>query len=482
MQTPVRFRLLLFIGFYCMACAATLHAQLPDSTVRAEAILQTVTDTLTQNVVIGDISINGYKRTKPYIIQREIPFKTGDKILRSELPKQVELCRQQIMNTALFVDVDVSAINPASDIVLVNVTVKERWYLFPLPVFELIDRNFNTWWVEHNRSLERINYGLYFVHKNLSGRNDKLNIGAISGYTQRLSLRYENPYLDKSLKHGMNLGFAYSRNREVNYLTDSSKQRFFKNEDEFLIRQFRVDLAYTYRPAIKTRSIFRLSYNDIQIQDTVRKLNPEFFSAAATRIRFPDFTYVIQYFNVDYIPYPLKGFSGDAQFYKRFGKDNSMWQISGKGTYSKQVFSKSYVQFQASGLIRFPYKQPFYNLRLLGSSDLYMRGLEYYIIDGVAGGMARATAKQKVLDVKISSPIKSKTHNKIPLRLFLKTYGDVGYAYNPKPGTSLFNNKLLRTWGIGLDILTFYDIVFKLEYSFNQLGEKGLFVHTKDDF
>jgi outer membrane protein assembly factor BamA len=481
MQNSGRFRLFFLLGLLCVFCNTVSYSQLPDSVVTTANNLGTITDTLPQTVVIGNISITGFKRTKPYIIQREVPFKKEESIQRSELPKKIELCRQQIMNTSLFVDVTVTVEYPLPDIVFVNIVVKERWYLFPLPVFELIDRNFNTWWVEHRRSLERINYGLYFVHKNLSGRNDKLNIGLISGYTQRASLRYENPFLDKSLKHGMNLGFSYSRNREVNYRTDSSKQRFFKNEKQFLIRQIRVDLAYTYRPAIKTRNIFRVSYNDIQINDTVRKLNPEFFPASLTRIRFPDFTYVIQYFNVDYIPYPLKGFSGEAQFYKRFGRGNNMWQIAGRGTYSKQVLPKSYVQFQASGLVRFPYKQPYYNLRMFGSSDLYMRGLEYYIIDGVAGGMVRATAKHKALDFGIPNPL-SKSHTKIPVRVFVKTYGDMGYAYNPKPGTSLFNNKLLKTWGIGIDVVTIYDIVFKLEYSFNQIGEKGLFVHTKDDF
>ena len=64
----------------------------------------------------------------------------------------------------------------------------------------------------------------------------------------------------------------------------------------------------------------------------------------------------------------------------------------------------------------------------------------------------------------------------------LKAYGDLGYSYLPNPGNSRLNNKLLRTWGAGVDVLTIYDVVLKLEYSFNQLGEKGLFIHTATDF
>jgi hypothetical protein len=220
----------------------------------------------------------------------------------------------------------------------------------------------------------------------------------------------------------------------------------------------------------------------MRIEDTVRRLNPEFFPGNLQRVRFPDLSYNIQYFNVDYIPYPLSGVWGDAYIYKRFGKQNNLWQIGGKGTYTKKVLPKSYLQFQASGMVRFPFDQPYFNMRMLGTSDMYMRGMEYYVIDGVAGGLVRATAIQKVLDVKIKNPIHIKTLDKIPLRLYLKAFSDVGYAYNPNPGNSRLNNRLLKSWGIGLDIVSIYDVVLKLEYSFNQMGDKGFFVHSKSDF
>lgn len=480
MQNFGRLRLILFIGFLCLAGSLTNYAQLADTAVAPT--INACADSSQLTIFIADIAITGYKKTKPYIIQREIPFKKGDSMLRSELPKWVELCRQQVMNTSLFVEVEVKAQYITTDIVLINVHVNERWYLFPLPYFEMIDRNFNTWWVDHKHSLERINYGLTFTHNNLSGRNDKLNVSLITGYTQKIALRYENPFLDKSLMHGMNVGFSYSLNHEVNYATNLNKQSFIKQDDEYLIKQFHIDLGYSYRPAVKTRHNFRIGYSDLQISDTVIKLNPNFSSTAARRIRFPDFNYSIQYFNVDYIPYPLRGFAGDAHFYKRFGKEDNVWEIGGKGTYTKKVLPTSYLQFQASGVIRFPYKQPYYNIKMFGTSDLYMRGLEYYVIDGVAGGMVRATAIQQLIQFKISNPINIKTIDKIPFRFMVKAFSDLGYSYNPHPGNSTLNNKLLGTWGIGLDVITIYDIVFRLEYSFNQLGEKGLFIHTKSDF
>ncbi len=111
-----------------------------------------------------------------------------------------------------------------------------------------------------------------------------------------------------------------------------------------------------------------------------------------------------------------------------------------------------------------------------------MRGLEYYVVDGVAGAIGRATARNEIFSFAFKNPVKSQTHNLIPFRFFLKAYGDLGYAYSKNAGNSLLNNRMLKTWGLGLDIVTIYDVVFKIDYSFNQLGNSGFFIHTRTDF
>src|ERR1043165_8434117 len=58
--------------------------------------------------VVGEIIIEGNKRTKPYIIERELPFKTGDSIYLPELVKAFEISRQQLINTSLFNEVIIS--------------------------------------------------------------------------------------------------------------------------------------------------------------------------------------------------------------------------------------------------------------------------------------------------------------------------------------------------------------------------------------
>ena len=112
-----------------------------------------------------------------------------------------------------------------------------------------------------------------------------------------------------------------------------------------------------------------------------------------------------------------------------------------------------------------------------------MQGLEYYVADGGAGGMMRATLRKQVFQFTIKNLFKSKSHSNIPFRFFAKAYGNLGYVYNHNPGTSFMNNKLLRTGGIGLDIVTIYDWAIKLDFSFNQFDSGGkLYLHTQSDF
>ena len=439
-------------------------------------------DSFNRLIQITDVIITGFKRTRPYIIEREIPFKKGDPIYLNNLIDKLSLCKQQLMNTRLFVDVTVTPMKLDSTHLLVAVDVKERWYLFPIPYFKIASRNLNTWWVEENHSLARVEYGLKFQQNNFSGRNDNFNIWLISGYTQQLSVRYENPNIDKSLKHGINLGFGIRRNRELNYIVDSNKQKFFKQQDYFLTNRHYVDFSYTYRPAIKTRHSLRAVYSSLGINDTILKLNPRYFGSDNTRIRFLDIGYNLSYINLDYVTYPLKGFAGEANLSKRLGRYSHFWQLTAKGNYNIRLLPSTFANFQAVGTVRVPFDQPYISNSLMGTSDFYMRGLEYYVVEGVAGGIARATLKNEILSLNVYNLLRSKTHDKIPFRVFLKTFADAGYSYSKNANYSRLNNKLLRTWGIGLDIVTFYDIVIRLEYSFNQLGDRGLFFHTQNDW
>jgi hypothetical protein len=384
--------------------------------------------------------------------------------------------------------VNVKVVSVTASDVDVLVELKERWYIFPLPYFKLVDRNFNQWWVEQNRYFERVNYGIKFNYNNVGGRNDKLRLYLINGYSRQVQLSYTQPYLDKSLKHGLSAGIGYAKVRELQYATRNNKQTFFPDTAErkrlnleFVRELFRADAAYIYRPGIHERYFFRTSFVSERINDSVAYKNPGYFGQGRTKIVYPEFSLVYQYQNVDYIFYPTRGFMGDMGLTLRDPLGRlQMYQVDANANNSFRLFKNTFLNTIASVSIKLPFDQPFYNRRLMGYGSTYLRGLEYYVIDGVLSATLRNTIKYKVLDFSVKTPfIKSKTHDRIPIKIFLKSFTDLGYAYSRPQYANSLNNKLLYTSGVGIDIVSFYDIVFKIDFSFNQLSESGLFLHSR---
>jgi outer membrane protein assembly factor BamA len=476
-------RLYNFLIIFTMSGCQYLVAQQPGN---EPSYLDSVS-TISTHVVafqVGDIIITGNKKTRSFIIEREIPFKKGEEYPLQDLVKKFEDARRQLMNTTLFNSVIVAAGSFEGNIVNVKVDVKERWYLFPVPYFKPVDRNLNQWLIEQNASLSRVNYGLKILYNNASGRNDKLRLAMVLGYTKQASLSYDRLYIDKSLKWGMKVNFAVGSNKEINYNTIKDKQVFLK-ENKFVRKFLNTSAELTYRRAIKTRHSFGISYNTEEVGDTIINLNPSYFKNGRNRISFPGLYYTMSYLDLDYIPYPTKGYAAYISVGKGgFSKEFDVWHLHAKGSGTWPLFPKTFLNINVYGGIKLPFKQPYFNQRFLGYNDVFMQGYEYYVMDGVAGGYLKTTLTRELIDFKIRIPLiqKGKQSQYIPFRIFGKVFGNSGYVHNPQPGDNALSNKMLYSGGFGIDILSFYDVTFKLEYTFNQLGQNGLFLHRKSIF
>lgn len=429
---------------------------------------------------VGEIVIEGNKRTKPWIVLRELPFKSGDSINLPELISGFETGRQQLMNTRLFNEVVVALKSFRGHIVDVVVQVKERWYIFPIPYVKPVDRNLAEW-AKQGYGTDRLNYGFKFTHYNFTGRNDKLRLWLITGYTRQVEFQYEQPFADKSLKHGYRVGFSYGSNREVNYGTVKNQQQFV---DTFSgIKRWQGNLEYMYRPGLRTFHSLRFGYHQQELDPMIAELNPNYFLGGRTKVAFPELAYSISHVHVDYIPYPLTGWMGEASLMKRgLNSSMNMWQLNARLTRSWPVAKKLYYHLQSNGIFRYPFEQPFMNSQMFGYGDMYLRGLENYVVDGVAGLLFRHTLRRELFRFNIPTFLKSTSHDRIPFRIYAKTYADVGYAKNRVFAENSLTNRMMYTTGFGLDVVTFYDFVMRFDYSFNQFGQNGLFLHLKNEF
>ena len=193
----------------------------------------------------------------------------------------------------------------------------------------------------------------------------------------------------------------------------------------------------------------------------------------------------MSHYNVDYIPYPTKGYAAEIYAGKKgFSKNFNTWYFTGKAFGSWHLSPKIFLSSQIYAHIKLPFRQPFINRQFLGYNDAFIQGYEYFVIDGVAGGFLKTTITREISNFKIRVPPVKKGNEPfyIPFRFFAKVYGNTGYVHNPQPGNNQLSNRQLYTGGFGIDILTFYDISFKLDWSFNQLGQNGLFLHRNSIF
>ncbi len=486
MQRRRKYCFWLLLGF---ACCRSLSAQ--NAGVGDVAPIDQNKDSTTEAVIskevkpfiVRNIVILGNKRTRPDIILREIPFKPGDVYLLQDLVVKFEVARRQLMNTSLFHEAIVALRSFEGYNIDVLVEVKERWYIFPVPYFKPADRNLNQWLVEQNASLKRVNYGGKLLYNNVTGRNDKLKFWLINGYTKQLSFNYDRLYIDKRMKWGMNVGFAMGKNRELNYKTVNNKQNFL-NSDDYIRNFVTASAELTYRKAINTRHRFGIAYTIEDLADTVLKLNPNYFNYEKNRVKYPKLYYMMTYYNVDYIPYPTKGYAAEITIAKEgFSKFFNLWQLTAKGSGNWTTGKKSFFSLNAYGTLKLPFSQPYFNQRLLGYADVFIQGYEYYVIDGVAGGYLKASFSRKLVGFNVKMPgTKKIAPQKIPFGIYGRIYGNTGYTYNPNPVNSSLSNKALYSAGLGIDITTIYDFTFRIDWSFNQLGQNGIFLHKKAVF
>jgi outer membrane protein assembly factor BamA len=433
--------------------------------------------------VIRNIIITGNRKTNPNIILRELSFGIDEAYSLALITRKFQKARKQLMNTGLFIDVVVSLKNLTGYDIYVNIQVEEKWYVWPQPFIRPVDKTFHQWWSEKDRNMDRINYGLKLTHNNFTGRNDKLKVNIMNGYTKQLSLQYYGLYLDNKLKWSINGGFAVGMNREVNYMTVNNKPVPVKGGDKYLRSYSNWFAEVNYRPAIKTKHTFGISYNYEDFADTIYKLNPS-FSSGRNVVRYPELMYRMSYFDVDFIPYPTKGYIGELTLRKKgFNDPLNLWQLTAKASATWPFARNYFFNLRMVGMVKLPFSQPYMTRQFIGYEDQFLQGYEYYVIDGVAGGYTKASISRCILNTHFGIPSQRwKRLNNIPLKIYAKSFVDAGYVYSRHPGQNELTNKFLYSGGVGFDILGFTDFVIKIEWSFNRLGENGLYLHQRNYF
>ena len=106
-----------------------------------------------KNNVVSEIIISGNKITKNDIINRELLFKIDSTYSKIELERKIKLSQQNLKNLNLFNFIEIEK-KEKNNLITIYIKLIERWYIWPYPIFELADRNFNSWIVKNSLSMK----------------------------------------------------------------------------------------------------------------------------------------------------------------------------------------------------------------------------------------------------------------------------------------------------------------------------------------
>ena len=439
-------------------------------------------------VVAGTVSISGNRITHPNIIRRELKFREGDTIKIARLPVILNNAKENIFNTRLFnfVTLD-TTINPLTRRMDLSIEVIERWYAWPIPYFQLSDQDINAWLQTWDWT--KLTYGIDFTFFNVRGRNETLKIITHFGFNQKYGFTYRIPYLNRKQTLGAGFGADMDLNHQVAVRTVNNQPFYFNGTGSYPKELTFVFGDFLLRPNIYVVHTFRLAYSHYYLQDTLLHM-PGFSLTYSNNQDFATIWYQYKNDHRDVQYYPLRGWYLDMEF------NHSVPYWFTHNTYIKSLFRRYfqlsprwYYAFSLLGKLSLESQQPYYLQRGLGYNRDFVRGYEYYVVDGQHYLLLKNNIKFAILPERVEkfNFIRTTKFNTIPLALYANLFVDMGYvyAYRQKAyGTddvyipfNTLQNTFMMGYGLGLDFTTYYDVVISVEGALNLMGKPGVYIH-----
>jgi outer membrane protein assembly factor BamA len=479
-----------FLLFQALLVYGRQEPQAADS-VKRPRLRNNLPDSAYRPVRINRILIIGNRITREHIILRELSLKPGDTVNYYLLPDMLSRDKNKLFNLHLFHSTDIRMLELEPGLMDLLVEVNERWFTFPVPRFQLSDRNFNEWWENYNHDFKRVNYGLRLYQYNMRGRNETLLLTAQFGYVKRFELTYQIPYFDRKQKQGLILETDYIDNKNLAVQTLNHKLDFL--EMRSLLRNTRgLALTYTYRNSFYYQHRIKYGVRLTRIADTVALINPNYLGIEnGLSQRYDYLTYQFVADRRDVIAYPLKGHYLLAQLQQNGLLDKRHLNLL-SGSLSVAGFADLGHNWYLSNFSHTYWSNrrhiPYFNYGSMGYNKIFVRGYEIYVIEGPWYFLNKTTLKKRIFSRSWqweNMPISQFKY--VPLSIFLKAYADFGYVRNyPLYNQLQINQQLANTWlygaGFGLDLVSSYDVVLRFEYSFNAEGRSGFFFHIKKEF
>ena len=435
-------------------------------------------------VIVESINLVGNETTKDQVMLIELTFSPGDTLATEDLPKLLEENRRRLFNLRLFNSVAVDY-TCGGGLIQVSYRVQERFYLYPIPILDFADRNFNAWLEKKDWS--RIDYGLSLVRRNFRGRNEDVRVRVQRGFNKRLELSYRVPYIIRKYNLGADFAISDYRSRVTSYTNLNNKQRFVEQQDVLPIKRSSLAMGIVHRQSVQRQQGVRVSYHNEQISDSVSRLNPDFYRDAQQERQYMRLElYKVVNLRNNFV-YPTSGSyfeAGVAQTFFMNDTGTPFTTVRAKYAHYSKLSDKYFYMAGGEGQLRLAGEHAFADNIALGYRS-YVRGYELYFVGGQHYGLFKQSLTRQLIDIKSIKLkfIDNPKFNNIPLSVYLNAFTDAGYVVDNafEEGNPL-TNRFLAGGGVGLHVVTFYDMVLRAEYTINREGDRGIYISTRIPF
>lgn len=428
-------------------------------------------------VTIKEMKVEGNKRTKDRIVFRESKLHKGDKIRLSQLHQEFTQSKQNLANTTLFNDIEIF-INKWSNDNEIDIVfqVKERWYIYPLPRIILSGITVNEWKNNFNANPKRLTYGADVYHYNLRGRGDRLKATFYTGFQKKYGVEYAISSIDKNENWGASLEASYALDKGGTYNTENNQYSAILTENDNVFEDTRVSVGAIHGKNVVNTQGVQLGYASVNVSDTLLMLNPFFFDGGIQNRKSILAAIVINHENRDLSEYATKGNfynirlnyervleSPQNVFIGRF-KYNHYQPISNKMYVSGSIYAQSILDQEKSFYTRIQTARNSRNNTR--GFDLYRILPEHFV--GFKSEFRYSLLNKKIKDI----PILPKAFEPVHFRVMPKVFLDAGRGFtNEFLETNELDNQFLASYGVGLDVVSIYNMPIIFELSKNNINE-----------
>ncbi len=440
----------------------------------------------TEQLTVGEIIIEGNYKTKAKIITRELSFKTGETYQRYQLDSMFVWDRNRIYNTNLFNEVSIDILDSLGSPVDIKIKVDERWYFYPFPIFRLVDRNFNDWWVNRNRDLSRVNYGLKLTQFNFRGRGEILRLWLQTGFETVLNLLYNIPYIDKKQQHGLLISSSFFETKNVPVVTRDNIRRFISSEENVLRRAYTNSVQHSFRSSFYSFHRTTLGHVRLDVADTVASINPNYLGDSQTQQQHVWLGYSYTWDKRNNRNYPTNGEWYQLGLFKHglglYDNGVDFWRARMNLTKYWEFKDNFYFVSNITGLSTFPANdRSYFNYYSIGFLKQVIRGFDLRIIEASSYVLQRNEFKHQLFGRKynIKKVMPLRQFQTFPITVYGKVFYDQGYAigYPNYDGSDPLTDEYLYSLGTGIDLVLVNDITFRFEFSRTSENETHFFIN-----